>query len=102
MCTSPVEICREYAARYPGMVAMLEEESPRSPEPEQPEERKEPQRGDLTEAERMVVKAIQGRTHIDAICQQVPLPVSQVLTALTMLQIKQVVKERGAKYFEIL
>lgn len=102
LCTSPVEICREYAARYPGMVAMLEEESPRSPEPEQPEERKEPQRGDLTEAERMVVKAIQGRTHIDAICQQVPLPVSQVLTALTMLQIKQVVKERGAKYFEIL
>ena len=55
----------------------------------------------LSPAEAAVYRAIRGRTHIDAICQQVELAPSQVLASLTLLQVKGLVRECGPKYFEI-
>lgn len=116
LCSDPVQICQEYAGRFPALAAGLEQESPpkavRPPrrEPARPDEDQAPADGALsprrlaalTPRETAVAQAIQGRTHIDLICQRTELPAAQALASLTMMQIKGIVKDCGAKYFEIL
>ncbi len=116
LCSDPVQICQEYASRFPGLVAGLEpldssasrrkparqqapEQQAASPPPQQPDPRK---LASLTPREAAIAQAIQGRTHIDLICQRTDLPAAQALSSLTMMQIKGIVKDCGAKYFEIL
>ena len=116
LCSDPVQICQEYASRFPGLVAGLEPPDPSasrrkparqqaperqaaSPPPQQPDSRK---LASLTPREAAIAQAIQGRTHIDLICQRTDLPAAQALSSLTMMQIKGIVKDCGAKYFEIL
>lgn len=117
LCSDPVQICQEYASRFPGLVAGLEETPAASrrqparrlePQREQPAGGPPPQQPDprklaaLTPREAAIAQAIQGRTHIDLICQRTELPAAQALSSLTMMQIKGIVKDCGAKYFEIL
>lgn len=106
LCTDPVEICQEYAGRFPGLVMGLEEEpQEKEPEQEMPQSassKSKPAPAGLTGREKLIVDSMDGLTHIDAICQNTGLATGEVLTSLTMLQIRGVVRERGAKYFEII
>lgn len=116
LCSDPVQICQEYAGRFPALAAGLEQESPPKAarphrrEPARPDEDQTPADGALsprrlaalTPRETAIAQAIQGRTHIDLICQRTELPAAQALASLTMMQIKGIVKDCGAKYFEIL
>lgn len=106
LCTDPVEICQEYAGRFPGLVMGLEEK-PQEKEPEQEmsqfaSSKSKPAPAGLTGREKLIVDSMDGLTHIDVICQNTGLATGEVLTSLTMLQIRGVVRERGAKYFEII
>lgn len=106
LCTDPVEICQEYAGRFPGLVMGLEEKpQEKEPEQEMPQSasgKSKPAPAGLTGREKLIVDSMDGLTHIDAICQNTGLATGEVLTSLTMLQIRGVVRERGAKYFEII
>ena len=106
LCTNPVEICEEYAGRFPGLVMGLEEKpQEKEPEQEMPQpasSKSKPAPAGLTGREKLIVDSMDGLTHIDAICQNTGLATGEVLTSLTMLQIRGVVRERGAKYFEII
>ena len=116
LCSDPVQICQEYAGRFPELAVGLAEEAP-SKAAERARRQETPTLGDgpapaaplsprrlaaLTPRETAVAQAIQGRTHIDLICQRTGLPAAQALASLTMMQIKGIVKDCGAKYFEIL
>lgn len=106
LCTNPVEICEEYAGRFPGLVMGLEEKAQeKEPEQEMPQSasgKRKPAPAGLTGREKLIVDSMDGLTHIDVICQNTGLATGEVLTSLTMLQIRGVVRERGAKYFEII
>ena len=106
LCTDPVEICQEYAGRFPGLVMGLEEKpQEKEPEQEMPQfasSKSKPAPAGLTGREKLIVDSMDGLTHIDVICQNTGLATGEVLTSLTMLQIRGVVRERGAKYFEII
>ena len=106
LCTNPVEICEEYAGRFPGLVMGLEEKKQeKEPEQEMPQlafSKSKPAPAGLTGREKLIVDSMDGLTHIDVICQNTGLATGEVLTSLTMLQIRGVVRERGAKYFEII
>lgn len=106
LCTDPVEICQEYAGRFPGLVMGLEEKTQeKEPEQEMPQfasSKSKPAPAGLTGREKLIVDSMDGLTHIDVICQNTGLATGEVLTSLTMLQIRGVVRERGAKYFEII
>lgn len=106
LCTDPVEICQEYAGRFPGLVMGLEEKAQEKElEQEMPQSasgKSKPAPAGLTGREKLIVDSMDGLTHIDAICQNTGLATGEVLTSLTMLQIRGVVRERGAKYFEII
>ena len=106
LCTDPVEICQEYAGRFPGLVMGLEEKpQEKEPEQEMPQfasSKSKPAPAGLTGREKLIVDSMDGLTHIDVICQNTGLATGEVLTSLTMLQIRGLVRERGAKYFEII
>lgn len=106
LCTDPVEICQEYAGRFPGLVMGLEEKpQEKEPEQEMPQfasSKSKPAPAGLTGREKLIVDSMDGLTHIDVICQNTGLATGEVLTSLTMLQIRGVVRERDAKYFEII
>ena len=117
LCSDPVQICQEYAGRFPHLAAGLEKEAPtKARRPARQRETTQPpacqeasgaplsprQLAALTPRETAIAQAIQGRTHIDLICQRTELPAAQALASLTMMQIKGIVKDCGAKYFEIL
>lgn len=104
LCTDPVEICQEYAGRFPALVMGLSEK-PEANEPEREERdvhQSKPAPVGLTGREKLIVDSMDGLTHIDVICQNTGLATGEVLTSLTMLQIRGLVRERGAKYFEII
>lgn len=104
LCTNPVEICQEYAGRFPALVMGLSEK-PEANAPEREEQaarQSKPAPAGLTGREKLIVDSMDGLTHIDVICQNTGLATGEVLTSLTMLQIRGVVRERGAKYFEII
>lgn len=106
LCTDPVEICQEYAGRFPGLVMGLEEKAQEKEiEQEMPQSasgKSKPAPAGLTGREKLIVDSMDGLTHIDVICQNTGLATGEVLTSLTMLQIRGLVRERGAKYFEII
>ena len=80
-------------------------EKPEANEPEREERdvhQSKPAPVGLTGREKLIVDSMDGLTHIDVICQNTGLATGEVLTSLTMLQIRGLVRERGAKYFEII
>ena len=104
LCTDPVEICQEYAGRFPALVMGLSEkpEANESEREERDVHQSKPAPIGLTGREKLIVDSMDGLTHIDVICQNTGLATGEVLTSLTMLQIRGLVRERGAKYFEII
>lgn len=98
LCCDPVQICQEYAGQFPQLLAALEQrenaaQSAPAKKAKPPVELDGPQ-GQLYE---LLAK----RLHVDELCRLVDLPPNQVLTALTMLQIRGLVQELPGKYFEI-
>ena len=100
LCTDPVEICQEYAGRFPGLVMGLEEKpQEKGPEQEMPQSasgKSKPAPAGLTGREKLIVDSMDGLTHIDVICQNTGLATGEVLTSLTMLQIRAPVQRARA------
>ena len=85
-----------------GLEEKAQEKEPEQEMPQPASSKSKPAPAGLTGREKLIVDSMDGLTHIDVICQNTGLAIGEVLTSLTMLQIRGLVRERGAKYFEII
>ena len=121
--TDAWDILGQYAARFPHKIRMLRAVEPRNfgggaesaqeesrespPEKSAPEEPALPVldltgEHDLTDDQLRIVRALAGRTvQVDDIIEETQIPTRRVLSALTMLEIDQIVTQESGKRFSL-
>lgn len=103
LVTDPIQVLEELLnGAYPLLEEQLKQAAPQKTEKNAEENIAPVKMPSVTPQEARILAAFSGKTQIDDLCRGAEMTAAQVLTSLTMLEIKGIIKQLPGKYFEIL
>jgi len=103
LVTDPIQVLEELlGGAYPLLEEQLKQAAPQKTEKNAEENIAPVKMPSVTPQEARILAAFSGKTQIDDLCRGAEMTAAQVLTSLTMLEIKGIIKQLPGKYFEIL
>lgn len=101
MLTDPDQIISEYLPRYPKLFPMQTESSAKDAG-DFSKPQSNAQNGKFDETELKLIKLLKnGEQHIDYIISYLDMPASRVISLLTVMQLKGIIREEAGKYFKL-